>query len=78
MLTLSPVKCPEASRPRPASRAAIQSLRTFGGYGLTTEYDIHLYNLRAKAWALVHGDPERLLGLLNGTSPAAARTGVAA
>jgi len=46
---------------RRASVAAIQSLRTFGGYGLTTEYDIHLYNLRAKAWPLIHGDPERLL-----------------
>lgn len=46
---------------RTASVAAIQSLRTFGGYGLTTEYDIHLYNLRAKAWPLVHGDPARLL-----------------
>ena len=46
---------------RRASTAAIQSLRTFGGYGLTTEYDIHLYNLRAKAWPLVAGDPERLL-----------------
>ncbi|HEY0958885.1 MAG TPA: acyl-CoA dehydrogenase [Novosphingobium sp.] len=44
-----------------ATRAAIQSLRTFGGYGLTTEYDIHLYNLRAKAIPLVHGDPQRLL-----------------
>jgi alkylation response protein AidB-like acyl-CoA dehydrogenase len=44
-----------------ASRAAIQSLRTFGGYGLTTEYDIHLYNLRAKGLPLIHGDPERML-----------------
>jgi alkylation response protein AidB-like acyl-CoA dehydrogenase len=44
-----------------APRAAIQGLRTFGGYGLTTEYDIHLYNLRAKALPLIHGDPERLL-----------------
>ena len=44
-----------------ASVAAIQSLRTFGGYGLTTEYDIHLYNLRAKALPLIHGDPQRLL-----------------
>lgn len=44
-----------------ASASGIQSLRTFGGYGLTTEYDIHLYNLRAKAWALIHGDPQRLL-----------------
>ena len=40
-----------------AARAVAQGLHTFGGYGLTTEYDIHLYNLRAKAWPLVMGDP---------------------
>jgi len=39
-----------------ASRAAIQSLRTFGGYGLTTEYDIHLYNLRGQG---LGADPRR-------------------
>ena len=44
-----------------AARAVTQSLHTFGGYGLTTEYDIHLFNLRAKAWPLVFGDPQRLL-----------------
>ncbi|MES2488225.1 MAG: acyl-CoA dehydrogenase family protein, partial [Pseudomonadota bacterium] len=44
-----------------ASRAVAQSLHTFGGYGLTTEYDIFLFNLRAKAWPLVFGDPQRLL-----------------
>jgi alkylation response protein AidB-like acyl-CoA dehydrogenase len=44
-----------------ASRAVAQTLHTFGGYGLTTEYDIHLYNLRAKAWPLIFGDPARLL-----------------
>jgi alkylation response protein AidB-like acyl-CoA dehydrogenase len=44
-----------------ASRAVAQALHTFGGYGLSTEYDIHLYNLRAKAWPLVFGDPARLL-----------------
>lgn len=44
-----------------AARATAQALHTFGGYGLTTEYDIHLYNLRAKAWPLVLGDPQRLL-----------------
>ena len=43
------------------ARAAMQTLHTFGGYGLSTEYDIHLYNLRAKAWPLILGDPERLL-----------------
>lgn len=44
-----------------ASRAVAQALHTFGGYGLSTEYDIHLFNLRAKAWPLVFGDPARLL-----------------
>lgn len=44
-----------------AARATAQALHTFGGYGLTTEYDIHLYTLRAKALPLVFGDPERLL-----------------
>jgi len=44
-----------------AGRAVTQSLHTFGGYGLATEYDIHLYNLRAKAWPLVFGDPQRAL-----------------
>lgn len=46
---------------RTAGLAVAQALHTFGGYGLTTEYDIHLYNLRAKDWALILGDPERLL-----------------
>ena len=44
-----------------AARATAQALHTFGGYGLTTEYDIHLFNLRAKAWPLVWGDPQRLI-----------------
>jgi alkylation response protein AidB-like acyl-CoA dehydrogenase len=44
-----------------AGRAVARALHTFGGYGLTTEYDIHLFNLRAKAWPLVLGDPARLL-----------------
>jgi alkylation response protein AidB-like acyl-CoA dehydrogenase len=44
-----------------AARTVTQALQTFGGYGLTTDYDIHLYNLRAKAWPLVFGDPERFL-----------------
>jgi alkylation response protein AidB-like acyl-CoA dehydrogenase len=44
-----------------AARAGMQCLRTFGGYGLTTEYDIHLYNLAAKALPLTLGDPQRLL-----------------
>jgi len=44
-----------------AGRAVAQALQTFGGYGLTTEYDIHLYNLRAMALPLVFGDPNRAL-----------------
>jgi alkylation response protein AidB-like acyl-CoA dehydrogenase len=44
-----------------AARTVAQALHTFGGYGLTTEYDIFLFNLRAKAWPLVFGDPQRLL-----------------
>lgn len=44
-----------------AGRAVTQSLHTFGGYGLATEYDVHLYNLRAKAWPLVFGDPAKFL-----------------
>jgi alkylation response protein AidB-like acyl-CoA dehydrogenase len=44
-----------------AEKAAAHALHTFGGFGLTLEYDIHLYNLRAKAWPLVFGDPDLLL-----------------
>ncbi len=44
-----------------AARTVTQALHTFGGIGLTLEHDIHLYNLRAKAWPLVLGDPEELL-----------------
>jgi alkylation response protein AidB-like acyl-CoA dehydrogenase len=44
-----------------AARTVAHALHTFGGYGLTTEYDIFLYNLRAKAWPLVMGDPADLL-----------------
>jgi alkylation response protein AidB-like acyl-CoA dehydrogenase len=44
-----------------AEKCVAQALHTFGGYGLTLEYDIHLYNLRAKAWPLVLGDPAALL-----------------
>lgn len=40
-----------------ATRAVERSLHTFGGYGLSLEYDIQLYYRRAKAMALVHGDP---------------------
>ena len=44
-----------------AGRTVTHSLHTFGGIGLTLEHDIHLYNLRAKAWPLVGGDPQQWL-----------------
>ncbi|MCB2049663.1 MAG: acyl-CoA dehydrogenase family protein [Novosphingobium sp.] len=44
-----------------AEQAVMHALHTFGGYGLTLEYDVHLFNLRSRAWLLVMGDPEALL-----------------
>ena len=44
-----------------AGRTVTHSLHTFGGIGLTNEHDIHLFNLRAKAWPLVAGDPQAWL-----------------
>jgi alkylation response protein AidB-like acyl-CoA dehydrogenase len=43
---------------RAATRAVAHALHTFGGYGLTNEYDLQLYHRRAKAWVLPFGDPE--------------------
>jgi len=40
-----------------SGRAVAQSLHTFGGYGLSLEYDIQLYHRRAKGLALLTGDP---------------------
>jgi alkylation response protein AidB-like acyl-CoA dehydrogenase len=40
-----------------AGRAVAQSLHTFGGYGLSLEYDIQLYHRRAKSMPLIMGDP---------------------
>ncbi|MBC2667719.1 acyl-CoA dehydrogenase [Novosphingobium piscinae] len=44
-----------------AAKAASQAMQTFGGYGLTTEYDIYFYVLRARSWPLVWGEPARWL-----------------
>jgi alkylation response protein AidB-like acyl-CoA dehydrogenase len=41
-----------------AATASIRSLRTFGGYGLSVEYDIQLYFRRGKSMALPLGDPK--------------------
>jgi 3-oxochol-4-en-24-oyl-CoA dehydrogenase len=44
-----------------ANKSASQALRTFGGYGLTLEYDIQLYYRRIKTWPLAAGDPDMAL-----------------
>ncbi|MDX9741726.1 MAG: acyl-CoA dehydrogenase [Gammaproteobacteria bacterium] len=41
-----------------SARVVAQALRTFGGYGVSLEYDIQLYYRRAKAWSLLAGDPQ--------------------
>ncbi|MDD3798120.1 MAG: acyl-CoA dehydrogenase [Novosphingobium sp.] len=41
--------------------AATRSLRTFGGYGLSLEYDIHLYFNAINRMALAGGDPDKAL-----------------
>ncbi len=43
---------------RTATNAVAHAIHTFGGYGLSEEYDIQLYHRRAKAWGLVLGDPD--------------------
>jgi len=42
--------------------AVNRAIRTFGGYGLSVEYDIQLYFRRGKAMALPLGDPRAELG----------------
>jgi len=44
-----------------ARTAVRRALRTFGGYGLSDEYDIHLYFLGIDRVALAEGDPEERL-----------------
>jgi alkylation response protein AidB-like acyl-CoA dehydrogenase len=43
---------------RTATNSVAHGLHTYGGYGLTNEYDLQLYHRRAKAWALTLGDPQ--------------------
>ncbi|GLR67177.1 hypothetical protein GCM10010909_18580 [Acidocella aquatica] len=43
---------------RNATNSVAHAIHTFGGYGLTNEYDIQLYHRRAKSWPLAYGDPE--------------------
>ncbi|AIT81487.1 acyl-CoA dehydrogenase [Novosphingobium pentaromativorans] len=44
-----------------ATRSVAHAVHTLGGYGLTNEYDVQLYNRRAKAFSLVGGDPSEAL-----------------
>jgi alkylation response protein AidB-like acyl-CoA dehydrogenase len=44
-----------------ASETASRAMHTFGGYGVTVDYDVQLFFRRAKALALVYGDPQRQL-----------------
>ena len=44
-----------------SGRAVARALHTYGGYGLSLEYDIQLYHRRGKSWPLVYGDPQREL-----------------
>lgn len=46
---------------RAAVETTSQAIQTFGGYGLTTEYDVYRYAQRARSWPLVAGDPENWL-----------------
>jgi 3-oxochol-4-en-24-oyl-CoA dehydrogenase len=41
-----------------ATSSVAHALHTFGGYGLTNEYDIQLYHRRAKSWAQALGNPD--------------------
>lgn len=43
---------------RTASNSVAHALHTFGGYGLSDEYDIQLYHRRAKSWTQAMGDPQ--------------------
>jgi alkylation response protein AidB-like acyl-CoA dehydrogenase len=42
-------------------RAVQHAVRTFGGYGVSLEYDIQLYFRRAKLLALIAGNPDHVL-----------------
>ncbi|MFA7555273.1 MAG: acyl-CoA dehydrogenase [Spongiibacteraceae bacterium] len=44
-----------------SARACSRALHTFGGYGVSLEYDIQLYYRRAKAFPLLAGDPQETL-----------------
>ncbi|MEM5388798.1 acyl-CoA dehydrogenase family protein [Paraburkholderia phymatum] len=49
-----------------ATSAVTRALRTFGGYGVSLEYDIQLYYRRGKAWGLLAGAPNCELEIIAG------------
>jgi len=49
---------------RAAERAALRSVRAFGGYGVSLEFDVQLYFRRIKLIALLLGDPDGHLDLI--------------
>ena len=49
---------------RSAATATVRAMRTLGGYGMSMEYDAQLYFRRARAWALLVGDPAAELEIL--------------
>ncbi len=67
---------------RAANRAVTRAMRTFGGYGMTMEYDIQLHFRRTRGWMLAGGDPaeelrragERLFGDTRVALPVAGET----
>jgi alkylation response protein AidB-like acyl-CoA dehydrogenase len=60
---------------RSAQRMTAVALHVHGGYGFTLEYDVQLYQRRAKAWPLLLGDPRRgALGLADALFGPAERT----
>jgi hypothetical protein len=65
-----------------AGKVAGDALHVHGGIGFTMECDIQLYFRRAKAWALVYGDPrqelQRLAGLVIDASEEEVRLGIPA
>jgi alkylation response protein AidB-like acyl-CoA dehydrogenase/enoyl-CoA hydratase/carnithine racemase len=44
--------------------ATVRAMRTYGGYGMTMEYDAQIYFRRSRAWSMLPGDPENELILL--------------
>ena len=47
-----------------AGRATVRAMRTFGGYGMTLEYDAQLYFRRVRSLALLPGEPAQELARL--------------